>query len=121
MIMLWRRIICRTSAALRAERHPDPDLARPLRDAVGNHAVDPDRRQDERDGGETAQQHRIEPWLRECPADHFLQRHQLRDKNIAIQPLDDAPQRRLRAGRDCAAEVRKTSGMTRSGFCSSGR
>ena len=43
-----------TCAAPRAERHPDADLARPLRDDVADHAVDADRREQQRDGGEHA-------------------------------------------------------------------
>ena len=35
-----------------AERHADPDLARPLADVIGEHAVHPDRREQQRHGAE---------------------------------------------------------------------
>ena len=40
---------------LRAERHPHADLVRPLRDAVGHHSIEPDRRQRHRDACEHEQ------------------------------------------------------------------
>ena len=40
-----------------ADRHPHADLLRALRDRAGEHAVKPDRRQEQRDAGErTAQE-----------------------------------------------------------------
>ena len=39
---------CAARRSLRAERHADADLLRPLRDAVGDDAVDPDRGQQQR-------------------------------------------------------------------------
>ena len=40
--------------ALRAERHPNSDFPRPLRDIVGDHTVNADRGKDDRDRGEDA-------------------------------------------------------------------
>ena len=37
------------------QRHPNPELARPPLDGVRHHAVDPDGRHEERDGGESAE------------------------------------------------------------------
>ena len=39
-------------AAIGAERHADADFVRPLRDGVGGHAIQADRREHERDGPE---------------------------------------------------------------------
>ena len=39
-------------AALRADRHAQPDLLRPLADGVGDDAVEADRGEEERDGRE---------------------------------------------------------------------
>ena len=51
-------------AALRADRHPQPDLLRALADGVGDHAVEADRREEERDAGEQPEQQHREPPLR---------------------------------------------------------
>ena len=40
-----------------AERHADPDLARALRHLIGEHTVNPDRGQKERDAGERRREH----------------------------------------------------------------
>ena len=52
---------------LRAERHAHADLARALLDGVGDRAVDADRREEERDAGENAEQDAIV--RRACPSD----------------------------------------------------
>ena len=60
-----------TSLRLRADRHPQPDLLRPLADGVGDDAVEPDGGEKERDEREHGQQQHREPALRDRLVNHF--------------------------------------------------
>src|SRR2546423_5733953 len=64
---------------LRAERHPDTDLSRALRNAVGDCAVDPDAGEQERNGRENGEQPHHEARLPDSlPANRV---HRLRDRD----------------------------------------
>ena len=64
--MPWATTIRITSPLLRAERHADPDLAVAPPHAVGQHAVDADARQEERQAGEEASSSIVKRW---CESD----------------------------------------------------
>ena len=63
--------------SLRAERHADADLAGSLLDGVGDRAIDPNRREEERDPGKNAEQQHHETGLAERQADDFIHRLRL--------------------------------------------
>ena len=80
------------SAAIGAERHAHADLVRALRDRVGGHAVEADRREHERDDAEQPGQARHRALLIERPIDLLLQRPDAGDGQVRIdlgeRPLD---------------------------------
>ena len=63
-----------TSTALRAERDADADLARALRDEVRQHAVDPERAEDEPHRAEEAEQDGEQSRTRDRFADGVVER-----------------------------------------------
>ncbi len=70
---------------LRAERHPDADLLRPLRDTVRDHAVDPDRRQQERRTREHRQEQHRQPPFGDRVRHHFIHRPDVGDRQLRVE------------------------------------
>ena len=83
-----------TSRALRAERHPDADLLRPLGDAVRDDAVDSHRRQQQRRRGEDRQQQHRQPALGDRVRDHLVHRLDVGDDKLGIELANEADDRR---------------------------
>ena len=82
--------ICRSR---RAERQAHADLLRPLRDRVGHHAVDPDRREHQRQPREDRDQRRVEARAADRVRDQLVHRRDARDRDAGIELLDRAAQR----------------------------
>ena len=61
-------------ATLGAERHPDADFLRPLRDAVRDHAVDADGGEQKRRAGKAREQQHREAALRDRVGHHLVHR-----------------------------------------------
>src|SRR5437588_3332383 len=78
-------------ARLRAERHADADLAGALLDGVGNRAINPNAREQERDAGENAEQPHHQPRLTDGLRDDRAHRLRQRDCETGID------------GRECGA------------------
>ena len=98
----------RRDRAPRAERRAQRQLARPLRDGVGQHAEQTDAGDDQRDDGEAAQQHGVETRPRERRRQqpilkrHDRARHQGRDRPRAPRSRI-ARGKRPRIARRCAS------------------
>ena len=90
----WRTISSRIAARRRAERHPDPELARALRDQIRDHAVDADRRQPERERREQRQQQHREAPARQRLVDPLRHRPHVVDRQVRIELADLAADRR---------------------------
>src|SRR6266513_2385554 len=71
-------------ARLRAERHPHADLAGALLDGVGNRAVNPNAREQERNAGENAKQPHHQPRLTDGLRDDRAHRLRQRDCETGI-------------------------------------
>ena len=69
-----------------AERQADADLARPLRDRVGDHRVDPDRRQQQGHAAADAEQRQREGGPRHRLVVDLLHRLHLRDRQSSRSP-----------------------------------
>ena len=80
----------RTVRSMRAERHADADLTRPLRDCVREHAEDADRRKHQRDAGEEREQRHVEAGLRDRSGDDLLERADVPDRQVAIDRVHGA-------------------------------
>ena len=102
-------------AALRAERHADADLARPLRGDVSHDAVEPDHREEERRARENAEHHHAETAAVERGGDELLERFEIAsafpDRARALRaasPRSSSPRRHwLRSTMEnCAAAAR---------------
>ena len=118
-------IPCRTTSSSRsrgvgAERQPDPELARALAHEIRHHAVDADRREAEREGGEERQQQHREPPPRQRRLDALAPssarcRSGRSGSSARISPAtaaaSDSPDRRLRT----------TTFIARDGVCAWGR
>ena len=99
------KVSLRISSGLRAERHAEAQLARPLRHGEGDHAVDAGHREQQRDAGEDPQQHRSEPGRRHRPVKGRVHRRHA-DRDVAVQRphrLDDRLREPQRIGRRCAS------------------
>ena len=83
----------KTSAALRAERHPHADLMRALHDEERHHAVDSDGSQHERDRGKDSDQDDRKPPRRDRIGGDLLERPHIRGGKIGIEPADLAANR----------------------------
>ena len=83
-------------AAFRTERDADPDLACLLRNGVTHHAVNADRREDEREPGKDREQQHAETLPRNCAGDDVLHRIDVCYRLIFI----NRPDRVARGGRD---------------------
>ena len=90
---------------LRAERDADADLARALRDGVGNHAVDPRHAEQQRHAAGDAEHHQRERRPRQRRVVDLLQRAHARQRQVRI----DRPHR--------AAQFVGEPAGSRSGCC----
>ena len=70
---------------LRAQGHADADLLRAPADRIGHHAVDAQRRQDQRGGGEQVQQQQVEARLPDGVGDHPVHGGHLGHRQVGIQ------------------------------------
>ena len=71
------------------ERHAQPDLVRPLRHGKRHHAVDPERRQDQRDRGEAREQRGRESIADERLRDDLIHRPDVAHRQVRVEALDD--------------------------------
>src|SRR6266403_988758 len=93
-------------ARLRAERHADADLAGALLDGVGNSAVNPNAREQERNAGENAEQPHHQPRLTDSLRDDRAHRLRQRDREIGIDGRErGAHQLRYRVHAKTAAHI----------------
>ena len=72
-----------------AERHAQPDLARPLRDRVREHAVEADRRQQRCQRGERRREDADEAIDEHVLLDLFGQRVQVLHRQVGVEPRDE--------------------------------
>ena len=86
----WRSTMPRTRAGVGAERHAQADLARALRDGVGEHAVEADRGEQRREHGERRRQHADEAVEEDVLAHLLRQRLQVLDRQVRVEPRDTA-------------------------------
>ena len=75
---------------MRAERHPDPDLALPLGHHVGEHTVRPDCRQQQGQTGKGGQQLGQQPWPPDRLGEHAVHLLKPHDRHRAVGIADDA-------------------------------
>ncbi|OLE84423.1 MAG: hypothetical protein AUF76_03295 [Acidobacteria bacterium 13_1_20CM_2_65_9] len=80
--------------AARAEREADAELARTLADAVRNHPVDADARQQQRDRREAAEQNRLQPARCQRSIDNRFERTRVIDRLLGIDRADRCRERR---------------------------
>src|SRR5206468_4900438 len=93
-------------ARLRAERHPHADLAGALLDGVGNRAVNPNAREQERNAGENAEQPHHQPRLTDRLRDDRAHRLRQRDCETGIDGRErGAHQLRHRVHAEIAAHI----------------
>jgi hypothetical protein len=84
---------------LRAERHPETELARALSDVVGNGPVESDGREEQRHQREPAEQRRDEPDDAATGGAHVIQGLHAEHRLIAVHlPHDRAHRRSQRGG-----------------------
>ena len=94
-------------AAPRAEREADAELAPPLADGVGDHAVDADARQQQRDRTRTTPSSAVcSQRCAERAIDDRLERARVVDRLLRIDRADRAGQRRRRSPTDRCASGR---------------
>ena len=86
----WRRIIAADPTGRGAERHAKSDLPRSLRDRVGEHTVETDGREDRRQAREGGREHAQEPIEKDVLAHLRRERPQVFDRQVRIEPGDDA-------------------------------
>jgi hypothetical protein len=82
-----------------AERHPYADFLCPLFDKVGDDAVNPDGRQDERQRGEHADHHHRKPPLREARREDGRHRLHAEQGEVGVDLLNGLAHRTLESGR----------------------
>src|SRR6266481_1196424 len=93
-------------ARLRAERHADADLAGALLDGVGNRAINPNAREQERNAGENAEQPHHQPRLTDGLRDDRAHRLRQRDCETGIDGRErGAHQPRHRVHAKIAAHI----------------
>jgi hypothetical protein len=80
-------------AALRAQGHADADLSCPLRYRVGNHAVDSDACQDERQPAEQPEQNERDAPRGNRGGDHLLHRCDAKYGLLFVDRCDDTANR----------------------------
>ena len=103
--------------ALRAHGHPDADLLRALADGVRGHAVNPDRRQQQRDHCEPGEQRRLKPRLAQRIRQLGGERRDAEQRQLWIERLHFAPDRRPSTAAGSPA-ARNTIVCVRGVFCS---
>ena len=89
-----RRIRPSTLERRRAERHADADLAVPLRDAVRQDAVGADRREQQRERREHAEELRDEPRPSHRLPEHVAHRPELHHRKRRVGLAHDLPEAR---------------------------
>ena len=73
-------------SSLCAERHPNADLARPLRRSVGNHAVDANHADQQRDARGDAEHHQRKRCLRHRARLNLFERLHVRQRQVRDRP-----------------------------------
>ena len=76
-----------------AKGHAQADLARPLRDHVRQHAVQPDRDEQRREPGECGRERRDEPVEHDVLADLLAERPQIVERQVGIEARHERRQR----------------------------
>ncbi len=80
-------------ASLRAERHPNADLAGALCDGVTEHAIRSNRRQEQRDAGENSSEERRRPTRDETFLDARFHRADVTEREVGMRGADQPSQR----------------------------